>query len=44
MIDMCASGGECEGICRDHHLHRKRNWTSPKDVCPEQYQVKKKGQ
>ena len=21
---LCASGGKCEGICREKHLHRKR--------------------
>ncbi len=32
---LCACNGDkCEGSCRDEHLHRKRNWTNPKDTCP----------
>jgi hypothetical protein len=35
---LCASGGKCEGICKDRHLHRKRDWTEPKNQCPGAYQ------
>ena len=35
----CACNGkECEGICRKLHLNRKRDWTEPKNRCPEAYE------
>jgi hypothetical protein len=35
---LCASGGKCEGICKERHLHRKRDWAEPKNQCPSAYQ------
>lgn len=35
---LCACNGlECEGICRQNHLHHKRDWAIPKDRCPAAY-------
>lgn len=34
----CACNGLlCNGICRQTHLGRKRDWAEPKDKCPSAY-------
>ena len=31
----CSCTGDwCVGVCRDTHLHRKRKWSNPKNLCP----------
>ena len=41
---LCACNGlPCDGICADFHSHRKRDWTTPKDCCPEAYEVDEHG-
>ena len=41
---LCACNGlECSGVCRSIHLHQARDWTEPKDYCPETYEVDEYG-
>lgn len=40
---LCAcTGRKCEGDCKTQHLHRKRNWSDPKNQCTEAYRKREK--